>query len=457
MEKFDVVIVGAATTGSYFARRMAERGHTVLIIDKLPEEKVGAKYDIFHIAKADFDRFGLPLPVKGEDFAFEFTGTAAHSAYGRYPKETAGTTIGMHMHAYTLRMNRWAKEAGAVFRYGASFIDFLYEDDRIAGIRYSTESGEESVSARIVADCSGIPSAARTKLPDGYGVENFKITPADMFYVTLHYVKYFNERDYVNKTSTYPFFKTWEAPQADPQGAILGVGANLSFEYGEKIYNEFKTMVQLPEHALTYMERGVTPYRRPPYSFVAGGFVVMGDAACLSKPHAGEGVTSSMVQVDIAVDVIDKVLQKPEYLTRDSLWSINKRYIDGQGKIFASMLATLIGAVSTNAVENDFFFKHDVIFSKKSFESMDAGKPLVFSTGEMIGMVFKMLLGIVTGKLRLKTIQALLDSMKKGDEVTSLYSVFPETADGFQEWVEKADALWLKVGSMADHIKNDHV
>ncbi len=451
--EFDLVIVGAATTGSYFARRMAERGHKVLVIDKLPEEKEGAKYDIFHIAKADFERFGLPLPEKGDDFAFEFTGTAAHSAFGRYPKETTGTTIGMHMHAYTLRMNRWAMEAGAVYRYGASFVDFLYEDNRITGIRYQTDIGEETVGARIVADCSGIPSVARTKLPDGYGVENFKITPTDMFYVTLHYVKYFDEKDYVKKTRTYPFYKTWEAPEADPQGAILGVGANLSFDYGEKIYEEFKAAVPLPKHELKYIERGVTPYRRPPYSFVADGFIVMGDAACLSKPHAGEGVTSSMVQVDIAVDVIDKALRKADYLTRESLWSINKRYIEVQGKIFASMLATLIGAVSTNAVENDFFFKHDVIFSKKSFESMDAGKPLTFTTGEMIGMVGKMLLGIVTGKLRIKTIRALLDSMKKGDEVTALYSAFPETVEGFEEWSKKADQHWLRVGSMADHLK----
>lgn len=45
MKNYDVVIVEAATTGSFFARRMAERGRSVLVIDRLAEEKVGAKYD----------------------------------------------------------------------------------------------------------------------------------------------------------------------------------------------------------------------------------------------------------------------------------------------------------------------------------------------------------------------------------------------------------------------------
>jgi digeranylgeranylglycerophospholipid reductase len=450
MEQYDVVIVGAATTGSFFARRMAERGFGVLVIDRLPEEKVGAKYDIFHVAKRDFARFGLPEPEEGCDFAFEFTGGAACSAYGRYPKETSGATVGMHMHEYTLRMNRWAMEAGAEYRYGAEFMDFVYEGGRIAGVRYRQDGREAYAGARIVADCSGIPSAARTKLPDGYGVENFRITPADMFYVTLRYVKYFDENDYVKKTRSWPFYKTWEAPEADPAGAILGVGANHSFEYAEQVFGEFERAIPLPRYELKYTERGTTPYRRPPYSFVADGFIAMGDAACLTKPHAGEGVTSSMVQAEIAADVAGGVLKGPEYLTRGRLWPVNKRYVEAQGKMYASMLATLIGAVSTGAAENDFFFRKDVVFSKKSFESMAADQPLVFSAGEMLRMAAVMAGGVITGKVRIRTIRSLLNGMNNGNAVLKLYSEYPETPGGFDAWVKRADALWSKCGSMAD-------
>ena len=39
MENYDVIIIGAGTSGSYFGSKLAEKGFKVLIIDKLSEEK----------------------------------------------------------------------------------------------------------------------------------------------------------------------------------------------------------------------------------------------------------------------------------------------------------------------------------------------------------------------------------------------------------------------------------
>ena len=72
MEQFDVLIVGAASAGSFLARRLAEQGHRVLVIEQVAKENLGGKFDIFHIAKEDFSRFSLPQPEYADDFAFEF-------------------------------------------------------------------------------------------------------------------------------------------------------------------------------------------------------------------------------------------------------------------------------------------------------------------------------------------------------------------------------------------------
>ena len=61
------------------------------------------------------------------------------------------------------------------------------------GVRVSRNGEEKEIEARVVADCSGIPALARTSLPDGYGVENTPLTPEDMFYVVLRYVKIKNK------------------------------------------------------------------------------------------------------------------------------------------------------------------------------------------------------------------------------------------------------------------------
>ena len=452
-KSYDVLIVGGATTGSYFAHELAKQGHRVLVLEAKPPERMGDKYDIYHMARKDFDRFGLPLPEKGEDWAFEFHDTVNLSARGHYPKPGGEHVVGMHMRQHTLRFNRWAMDAGAEFAYGARFDGLTYENGAISGVRYTQNGEEKLAAAQLVADCSGIPSVVRRRLPDGYGVENFEITPLDMFYVNLRYVKYQDPKDYVKRNRSWTYYKTWEAPQADPTGAILGVGANFSAAYADKIFEEFQRAIELPQYTLQYIERGTTPYRRPPYSMVADGFIAMGDAACLTKPSCGEGVTSAMVQAEIAAQVVDGLLKEGKPLTRRNLWPINKRYVEVQGRAFASQLATVSGAMGTNARENDFFFKHDIIFSEASFKALGEGEELAFTPAQMAKMAATMALGVLRGELRLGTIKSLLKAMNDGGMISALYADYPETPDGFEAWVERAEAAWAACSSMAEAAK----
>jgi len=452
MKHVDILIIGGATTGSYFARRMAESGASVLVIDAASRESIGTKYDIFHVGRGDFDKFGLPFPEEGVDKAFSFRDNCAYSAFGNHPKPGSSEVIGMHLHEYTLRMNRWAMEAGAEFLYNAAFCDLRYDETgTVVGAEYICGGSRHSVEAKLVADCSGIPSVARRKLPQTSLVENFPITGEDMFYVILRYVTYHNPKDYIRGSRSWTFYKTWEAPQPNTKGAILGIGSNFSFDFAEKIYAKFEKNIALPEHTVDHIERGATPYRRPPYSFVDNGFLVMGDAACLTKPSAGEGVTSAMVQADIAVDVISRLLREGKDLSAENLWPINKRYIDAQGGAFAAQLAMLVGAVATNARENDLFFEKDIIFSKESFQALGEGKELTFSTPQILSMGLKMAAGVLTGRLRLRTIGLLLQAMQDSGKVSSLYARYPETPAGFSQWCAEAEALWASCGTMADH------
>ena len=451
MEQYDVLIVGAATAGSYFARKVAEAGHRVLVIEKLARENLGRRLDIFHVAKADFARFGLPLPERNDDFAFEFSGGRTFSAFDRYPKNTPASVVGMHMHRYIARLNNWAREAGAAFAYGASFVDFLFENGRVCGAVYEQNGERREARARLVVDCSGIPSVARRKLPAGYGMELFEISDTEKFYVTLRYVVYHDPMDYIKSTRGWTYYKTWEALEGNADSAILGVGANYSYDEGEKVFATFERAVKLPRYTVKHIERGTTPYRRPPYSFVADGFLVSGDAACLTKPSAGEGVTASMVQLEIAAEVVNRLLDGEEYLTRARLWPVNTRYIAAQGKAFAGQLATLIGAMSSTAKENDFLFRHDVVFSDKTFAALGSGEALTFSAGELLRMAAIMAGGVLTGKLRVSTIRSLLRGMKNGARAEALYADYPADETNFDSWVKRADAFWDSCGSMAEN------
>ena len=89
MKKYDVAVIGGATSGSFFARKMAEKGYNVLVIDRNPLEKIGTRYDIFHIGRKEFERFGIPRPVKGDkEWAFEFETNYTAAPSGKYPIKT---------------------------------------------------------------------------------------------------------------------------------------------------------------------------------------------------------------------------------------------------------------------------------------------------------------------------------------------------------------------------------
>lgn len=450
MEKYDIVIVGASTTGSYFAREMAKRGFSVLALEKEKREDVSRSYDIFHMGKNEMERFSLTIPEKGEkDYAFIYTGGAAYSPYGRYPKPSNTQVVGLHKHDYIMRMNSEAIAEGAQIIYGAKFVRTVFdENEKICGIVYKDENGEHEVHCKLVADCSGIASSVRTSLPENYAVENFVLTEKDLFYVWVYYVKYLDGKKRERHTNSFLQYKSWTAPQSREDGAILGVGANFSFDYAQEMLREFRKNVALDAYEIEKVERGITPYRRPPYSFVGDGFIAMGDCACLTKPFNGEGCTSSLYQAEIAVDVISNLLNNGEKLTRENMWQINKRYVEVQGKSFASTMAVLTGVAIIQPNETEYLFSHDVIFSKKIFAGLSGGIKLPAS--EIAKTVYFVLKGIANGKLSKKLCRAVVKALKNGIKVLNLYSKFPETTDGFEDWCEEANALWSEIGSMAD-------
>lgn len=123
MKEYDVVIIGAATSGSFFARKMAEQGFNVKVIEKLSQEKLGRRLDIFHVRKEDFEKIGIPVIEKGNPIhAFEFEEMYTKSPYDNYPKLTKDKIVGMHMPEYIALMNRWVEEKGAEFEYSAMMV-----------------------------------------------------------------------------------------------------------------------------------------------------------------------------------------------------------------------------------------------------------------------------------------------------------------------------------------------
>ena len=453
MEKYDIIVVGASTTGAWFARQMAQRGHSVLVIEKNERDNVSREYDIFHMPKKEMERSFLEIPKEGDkEFGFTFDGSPMLSPYGNYPKKTVPDTIvGLHKHDYIMLMSDYAEKAGAKFIYGASFTDFVKDEwGRVSGVKYKTSEGEFEAEAKLVADCSGIPAVARTKMPDDSTVENYRLTPSDIFYVVIYYVVYDSpDVDPMALHSSFLNYKAvWSAPSGNPHGAILGIGGSYSYAYAEEIFKQWQKNVPWPRYTVEKVERGMTPYRRSVYSFVDNGFIAMGDAGCMTKPTCGEGCTSSLVQGQIAVDVIDELLKAGKPLTRDNMWPINKKYMDAQGIAFDSMRPLLKGIVSMSYDEAEYMFKKDIIFCQKILGG--GGADLDLTAADIAHLVTGLAAGVAKGKIKASTVKGIVTGLLNSMEVTNLYKQYPEDSEGYWKWKEKADALWEKIGPMTD-------
>ena len=446
MKNYDLIIIGAGTSGAYLAHAVAKAGHSVLVIEKNPREKTGSKYDIFHIEEREFARLGLPRPVEGDtEWAFEFEKNFIADPRCLYAKLQTNHVVGLHLHEYTLLMNDRAIEAGAEIEYEAEFVSLTFDKaGRINGVKYMQGGEEKTAQARITADCSGITAAARTTLPDGFGIEKYQLGDEDMFYVILRYVKLKNKEDYLDGSTFWANYKAWIAPCADPEGAIIGIGACHSFEYAEQMYAEMEKTVPLPEYELVKVEMGRTPYTRNMHSLVADNFIVSGDAGCLTKSVNGEGVTSSIYMLKIAAAAIDRAFKIGD-TSKYALWRINREYNSTQGAEFAMLRAMLVGVINAVSFEEfEYVFRSGLISDELLNALTGASVPpkaLLKAFGAFVS-------GIGKKEISKATVKACVNSLKNAAEIMIHYKNYPETPEGFEEWCAKADRLYERIGKI---------
>ncbi|MHA1215660.1 MAG: NAD(P)/FAD-dependent oxidoreductase [Candidatus Hodarchaeales archaeon] len=443
--KFDVLIIGAGTAGSYFAWKLAERGHNIVVIEKRKLGTLGAQIDIFHMDEIRFNQFGIPLPEGDELVGYYPTGLA-WPPDGDNVKTVDYAFYVMRLPLFIERLQKYAKEAGVKFYGNTEYRELIINDqNRIIGCKVEQDGETKEFYASLIVDCSGIDGVVRVSLPPEFQVETDKIKPEDMLYVILQYWDEIEGDGFPRGLNFYPYHKTFCNPSYG-EGAILGVGQSISFDNAEKIQKEFlEERFSHFSYKLIKTGKGRVPFRRTPYSFVSDNFLVLGDAAFTNKPFSGEGVTSGFTACKIAVEEIDKVLGTDK-LTREALWNINVRYFRDQGAKFAELLAQLPVAAGFSRKDVNFLFKNDIIFSGKALSSMNRDFENKISTFELLTMIRKFIWGVLTNQFSFRNLSKLLTTLSVSGKLRKHYEKYPVSPEGFELWAKKAQKLWDKVG-----------
>ncbi len=434
----DVIVVGAGTSGCYFAWRLGQAGFHTIVLEKQRLQDLGRAIDVFHMDEVRFAEFGIPRPTGGELLGYAATGLA-WSPDLQVQNEVRYAFYVMHKPSFHRRMHHYVLDAGGEILEDTTVTGPIVKDGYLLGVRARKDGELLEARGQIVVDASGIEAAVRTRLPAGFGIETDPILDDDTLFVCLEF------RDGLGKgTPTglnfYPFHKAFWNPSRGT-GSILGIGQPGGYNYAWQKHWEWREEYFGDPGRVVKRLQGRTPYRRSPYSLTGNGFMVMGDAAFQTKPFSGEGVTSSFTACQIAAEVAVGALHAGD-VSRESLWPYNVRYFRDQGAKFASMFVQLPAAAELSRREVNYLFHNDLIFSSEDFRQMNLHYATEMDPSQTLVMGTKLLWGVISGRFSLASLRRLLHVSSTAAKIRALYEHFPEDPAKFEAWVAEARPLW---------------
>lgn len=443
----DVTVVGAGTSGTYLAWRLAEAGYRCLVLEKDRLESLGTRIGPFHMEEAAFERFGIPLP-EGDELLHRLETITMWP-----PDQSKGvtarlTTLDMDKPAFMRRLHSYALGAGAEFSEDTAFMGLIMEGGRPAGVRAKGPQGEFEVCCRLVVDASGIDGVVRTSLPASPWFESGPIEDLDTLIVYME--SWGDLQGEVGAgINSFLHFQGWYAPSYGDE-LIVGVGMPASPEGAKKRQHAFAATLPFTGRAVS-ATGGRVPYRRPPLSLVDNGLMVAGDAAFMNKPFNGEGVTSAFTACAIAAEVAAGALARGD-LNREALWPYNVRYFRDQGAKFAFLAAAMPAVVSLSPEEIGFLFTVPGIFSGEGTRALNLEYELKSDPASSLRSLPPLLAGIASGKLRLASVARIVKMGMTAAALKKLYEGYPEHPVAFGAWADRVRPLWEK----ADAARHDY-
>jgi geranylgeranyl reductase family protein len=316
-DRTDVIVVGAGPGGSTAAKLLADRGYSVLLVDRsnFPRHKTCASW----INRLAFERFPYLMNSLSGLVENPFYGVAFYDRSiereARYLERRPSGYLSLRS-KFDDGLRRIAVEAGARFMGGCTVADLTEERD---GIHIRLEDGRE-MTGRIVIGADGASSrvAVRAGLRGGWSPGDYVLcantdVPFPPGRISAFYGEKFPFRVFLEYKGIQGY--GWVFPKKEH--VCIGIGALL--KDGRSIRPLFREFVQslrernhippgLPEGKVYFDIDPVGGVYRIP-SLVRGRIMLIGDAAGFVSGSTGEGIYPAMVSAEVAVGVIHQALQ----------------------------------------------------------------------------------------------------------------------------------------------------
>jgi len=323
-KEYDVIVVGAGPGGSATAKKCAESGLKVLLLEK--RQEIGApKRCAEGLSKATKDLFGeMPPGCVAQDIdggiIYAPSGKSVSIEYGK----DGGSVVERKI------FDKWlaaqASRAGAHVRAKTEVTDILKENGFVTGIKAESSGEQFEVKAKVVVAADGMESFVARKA--GMDTTNQLINVDSGYQYEMSNIKIENERriELFMGNEIAPRGYVWIFPKGKDI-ANVGIGISMAEKTAKYYLDAFiENNPQIfGDSGILEVNSGGIPVGGFLKNMVGNGLVVVGDAAHQVNPIHGGGLKEATIAGRIAAEVIIDAIKKgdvsKEFLSRyNDIW-----------------------------------------------------------------------------------------------------------------------------------------
>ena len=159
----DAVVLGAGPAGCAAATALAQRGRSVLLLDRDPEPRFKIGESLLPWNRPVFEELGLLPKIEaagfqrkyGALFTNERTGGVRQVDFREAWNASRPSAWQVKRKDFDGLLAAHAAACGATVRRGVTVEDVLFEGERAVGVRVAGPGGPEAIAAKVVVDATG--------------------------------------------------------------------------------------------------------------------------------------------------------------------------------------------------------------------------------------------------------------------------------------------------------------
>jgi len=330
-ERYDVVVVGAGPAGSMTAKKAAEHGLDVLLIER--NQEIGVPVKCAEGVSKEIKKFVAPdkrwvcAEVKGANI-YAPDGTKVVMA-GESMDEVGYV---LERRIFDKFLASEAARAGAEVSVKTEAYGLIKENGYAKGVYVRCMGENKRVSARVVVGADGVESRVGRWAGIDTGLPPHNICVCAEFLmcnveVNRDYSEFFVGREIAPKGYAWVFTKG-----GDYANVGVGIGGDTSGEKHRAIdYLKAFARNKFPEGEVVAEIYGAVPLSGPLNETVGNGLILAGDAARQVNALTGGGITYAMYAGEIAGDVVAQAVQEND-VSKKNLMEYDRRWRKEFGK-----------------------------------------------------------------------------------------------------------------------------